>query len=89
VQCIEKTDRQDAHERIHAIGGLNGDGTRWEMSEYDAIIAIKEGRYSFFVEHPPGRAANVIIAHRFGYEYLKTENDGVQPDNLLALPQCH
>jgi hypothetical protein len=30
----------------------------------------------------------VIIATRLGREYLKTEADGEQPDNLLALPEC-
>ena len=35
-----------------------------------------------------GYEAEVIIAERLGHKYLKTENDGEQPDNLLALPGC-
>ena len=33
------------------------------------------------------RKVNVAVSH-YGNKYLKTENDGEQPDNLLALPEC-
>jgi hypothetical protein len=88
VGCINKTNRSDAHERIRNIGGVNGDGSRWKLSESDAIQRIKAGEYAFYVERPPGRRVNVVIATRHGREYLKTEADGEQPDNLLALPEC-
>jgi hypothetical protein len=36
-----------------------------------------------------GKAANVIVAVRpSGRKYLKTEADGIEPNNLLALPKC-
>lgn len=88
VGCINKTNRSSAHERIHNIGGVNPDGTRWKMSESKAISDIKNGTYSFYVERPAGHRVDVIIATRLGVEYLKTESDGEQPDNLLALPEC-
>jgi hypothetical protein len=88
VRCINKTNRSSAHERIQNIGGVNGDGTRLKLSEGQAIQDIKNGRYAFYVERPAGRRVNVIIASRLGSEYLKTEADGEQPDNLLALPEC-
>jgi hypothetical protein len=88
VSCINKTSRSSAHERIQNIGGVNGDGSRWRMSESQAIQDIKNGRYAFYVERPVGRRVNVIIASRLSREYLKTEADGEQPDNLLALPEC-
>ncbi|MFI5246011.1 MAG: DUF3892 domain-containing protein [Gemmatimonadales bacterium] len=35
-----------------------------------------------------GKSVWVIIATHNGNEYLKTEADGVHPNNLLALPEC-
>lgn len=87
IQCINKTDRQSPHERIRNIGGINPDGSRWRLTLSDAIQYIKNGTYSFFVS-VNGRSVDVIIARHTGYEYLKTENDGDQPNNLLSLPEC-
>lgn len=86
VSCINKTDRSDAHERISSIGGMNPNGTRWKLSEEEAIQGIKDDQWSFYVERPAGQRVAVEIATRLGHEYLKTEADGEQPDNLLALP---
>jgi hypothetical protein len=89
VSCINKSDRYNPHERILNIGGINGDGSRWKLSETQAIADIKQGKWSFYVERPVGHKVRVIIAKsQYGNEYLKTEADGEQPDNLLALPEC-
>jgi hypothetical protein len=88
VQCINKTNRTSAHERIRDIGGMNPNGTTWKLTESQAIRDIKNGTYSFYVERPAGHRVRVIVAQRLGVEYLKTEADGEQPDNLLALPEC-
>jgi hypothetical protein len=88
ISCINKTDRTSAHERIRNVGGINPDGTRWKLSEAAAIESIKDGKWAFYVERPPGHRVDVIIAKRLGSEYLTTVADGEQPDNLLALPEC-
>lgn len=87
VKCINKRDRQDPHERIKNIGGTNSDGSRWKMTEENAIDGIESGKYSFFVEVRDDRV-QVIVASRNGRKYLKTENDGETPNNLLSLPEC-
>ena len=87
VSCINKSDRYNPHERIISIGGLNPDGGRWRLSEQEAIAGIEQGKWSFFV-HRGGLEVDVIIATRLGHKYLKTQNDGEQPDNLLSLPEC-
>jgi hypothetical protein len=88
VRCINKTSRSSPHERIRDIGGVNSDGSRWKLSENQAIQDIENGKYTFYVERPIGRRVNVVIAVRLGHKYLKTQADGEQPDNLLALPEC-
>jgi len=87
IECINKTPRQDPHLRIENIGGVNGDGTRWKMSEDRAIGSIESGEYNFYVS-VNGRMVNVIVATHEGRKYLKTEADGLQPNNLLSLPEC-
>jgi len=88
ITCIVKTNRTDPHERIQSVGGINGDGSRWKLSEDDAIAYIENGKYAFYVERPAGHRVNVIVATRLGNKYLKTIEDGERPDNLLSLPDC-
>jgi uncharacterized protein DUF3892 len=89
IRCINKSDRYNPHERIRSVGGTNADGTRWKLSEADAITGIEQGRYSFYVERPVGDRVGVIIARSAqGNKYLKTQADGEHPNNLLSLPEC-
>jgi hypothetical protein len=87
VSCIKKTDRQDRWERISHVGGVNADGTRWRMTEDNAIKSIENDKYSFFT-HVDHVSAWVIIATHNGRKYLKTEADTTKKDNLLSLPEC-
>lgn len=39
----------------------------------------------------PNRAKSVwviVATSQYGNKYLKTDNDGEQPNNLLILPEC-
>lgn len=88
IKCINKSDRTNAHERIKNVGGINSDGNRWRLSESDAIAGIKAGKWKFWTQGG-GKSVSVVVAKsQAGHEYLKTEPDGVQPNNLLSLPEC-
>jgi len=87
ITCINKTSRTNPHERIENIGGVTN-GTRWKLSQPDAIAGIESGKWSFYVA-AGGKTVWVIVATSpWGHKYLKTEADGEQPDNLLNLPEC-
>lgn len=86
VKCINKTPRQDAHLRIRNIGGVLN-GRRWKLSEAEAIQKIEKGTSSFYVR-AGNRRVEVVVAKRNRRKYLKTVADGVQPNNLLNLPEC-
>ncbi|MFA7254680.1 MAG: DUF3892 domain-containing protein [Candidatus Omnitrophota bacterium] len=88
IRCIKKSDRNNPHERILRIGGINPDGSRWSLSQEEAIRGIEEKKWEFYVTQN-GRTTDVIIAiSPYGHKYIKTVADGDHPNNLLSLPEC-
>ena len=83
VTCINKRgDHYNPHERISHIGGVG-----WRHTEDEAIRNI-EARYDSYYVTKNGRTVWVQVAVHNGRKYLKTEDDGYAPNNLLALPEC-
>ncbi|HEX5322015.1 MAG TPA: DUF3892 domain-containing protein [Stellaceae bacterium] len=76
------------HQRLRLVGGVNPDGAWWTITEAAAIAGIEGKRWSFFVTHQ-GRQFDVIVAtSKYGSKYLMTTLDRLQPEGLLALPEC-
>ena len=87
IMCINKRGgHYNPHERIQSVGGVHN-GQRWKDSEDVAIRKVERDPRSYSVERN-GRSVWVIVATHNGRKYLKTQNDGYSPDNLLALPEC-
>lgn len=90
VTCIVP-DGADPDQRIDQIGGrmgAEGTGGPWALLIDAAIAGIESGKWSFWTRGG-GVVAKVIVAQRpNGRRYLKTEADGLEPNNLLALPRC-
>jgi hypothetical protein len=88
VLCICKSDRLDPHERITQIGGRNGDGKAWRLTQQEAIAGVESGKWTFYV-YQAGNVVPVIVAvSHHGHKYLKTAADGEEPNNLFSLPEC-
>lgn len=89
--CINKhPSHYDPHRRIEYIGTNESRGAgsytkKWTVAQ--VVAAIRQGTI-FYSTDRRGDIVRVIIASHSGYEYIKTEPDGIQPDNLLAKPEC-
>ncbi|MGN6268410.1 MAG: DUF3892 domain-containing protein [Sphingomonas sp.] len=86
IQCVNKTDRYSAHDRISNVGGSFP--ARWKLTQEQAIQAIETGAWQFYVSVNGNSVWVVVAISAAGNKYLKTQNDGEQPNNLLSLPEC-
>ena len=85
IRCVVRTDRTNAHERIHSVGGVKPDGSRCKLAQDKAISYIQDGTHVFYIEKPGGLRLDVIVATSAHGSYLKTVADREQPDKLLSL----
>ena len=48
---------------------------------------VEAKEHEYFVSKG-GKTADVIFAIHDGHKYIKTTADGLQPNNMLSLPEC-
>jgi pimeloyl-ACP methyl ester carboxylesterase len=82
--------------RIARVGGFDHTGqATFDITQQQCIADISNGD-EFFVSDCAGNLAAVIVAQTQGdpgplgttRHYIKTEADGVEPNNLASLPAC-
>jgi len=86
IMCINKSNRLSAHERITHVGGYKP--KVWRLTQEEAIWLIKANNVQLYTEVNGVKARVVVATTAHGREYIKTESDGEQPNNLLSLPEC-
>jgi Protein of unknown function (DUF3892) len=86
IHYVNRSDRFNHHERIRSVAGVNADGSRWTITQQAAVEGIESGKWRFYIKRM-GRTVEIIVADsKYGSKYLKTLEDGLHPDTLLALP---
>ena len=88
VRCVMRSDRLNHDRRIRGIGGVNPDGAHWRISEAEAIAAIEAGRWAFYIKAGERDIPVIVAVSKYGSKYIKCPGDALQPDSLLALPDC-
>jgi len=82
-----RPDGSDADRRIDGLAGPSGNG--WYREIDDLILGIENRAFRLWTTTPQIQSVWVEVAQRRGgRKYLKTSADDVEPNNLLALPQC-
>lgn len=88
IKCINKQPRDNAWERITHIGWVNADWKNWKITQQSAIEWIENGKWKFYVNVKWDKVNVIVAKSRFWNKYIKTENDGDDPNNLLSLMEC-
>lgn len=78
-------DNLDPDRRLQGLGGSG-----WNHGIDDIIRRIQNRTDRFWTTTPQGQSVWVEVHKhpRSGRLYIKTSADGVEPNNLLALPVC-
>ena len=87
IGCVNRTTATEPWNRIAHVGGQNPTGSRWKLSQSDAIARTEQGTYAFYVQSF-GKSIDVVVADHSGHRYLKASSDREHPNALLALPEC-
>jgi len=89
VTCVNKPDRNSAHEHITHIGNSAG---QWRITRELAIKKIDAKEEAFYtIDRSTGNKVYVGVVRGDGLKapYLRTHADGKWKDNLLALDKCN
>jgi hypothetical protein len=92
IVCITKfPTHHDPRHRITELGTSTAQGSRTVTRRWaarDVVAAIDSRADAFWCTDRRGDLVKVVTVPHAGGKYLKTENDGIEQDNLLAQPSC-
>ncbi len=83
-----RPDDADPDRCLEGLGGPDGTGALWYRDIDTLIEGIESGAYQLWTIDKQGNSVWVEVRERNRRKYLKTTSDGVEPNNLLALPRC-
>lgn len=87
ITCVTKADRDNPFQRITGVG-VRINNQNYYLSQEEVIRMIDKEGYKFYV-YIKGNLVEVITSEsRFENRYIKTKNDGAEPNNLLSLDAC-
>jgi hypothetical protein len=86
ITCITKPDRENTHEAIQRVGGIQENGQHFNITRVACHDYIKAGE-AFHVK-VDRYDVKVEAYERNGGKFIKTYPDDTKKDNLLSLPPC-
>ena len=79
-------DREDDNRAIDKLAGFDGSGVFFVETLDEAISEVESG--VIYQTFPPGlEGRKLLVRRRKSRKYLRTEGDGLPPNNLLSLPE--
>jgi Protein of unknown function (DUF3892) len=88
VRWTTKSDKTAPYERILEIGTPTMDGACYRISHGQAVRDQLSGVKQFGVSVNGVMIGLKVATTPDGHRYLKSMDDGDQPDSLLNLPDC-
>jgi hypothetical protein len=87
VQAVNRETVGKAPQRVTHVCGQEPDGTRWHMSQAEAVRAIEEYELKLFtmVDNVP---VPIVVVSRNGTRQLEILRAAGRTGNLLELPEC-
>jgi Protein of unknown function (DUF3892) len=86
ITCITKPDRENHHEAIQRVGGIQENGTPFNITRVECHDHIKAGhKFHVVVDRYD---VNVEAYESHGGKFIKTYPDATKRDNLLSLKSC-
>ncbi|OYU81228.1 MAG: hypothetical protein CFE23_05540 [Flavobacterium sp. BFFFF1] len=86
IRFVKKTNQTKCNEKISHIGGINPDGSTWEISQQEAIKGMESGKWMFYLNCNEEFSRVLVAVSPDAEKYLKTELDYLDLSLLLLLP---